>query len=915
MERSRKPIVGCQLCLGIIRQVYMSFGYNKRIRFPLTGILAAVVITACTSGGAGVETSGQSEDPVVVDFPIAYVKRSLPVEVDNNGDPQPAEEVLREPINFFPGAALYVKDRASPSAAETNITDGIFEEGALYDVKDVDTSYDGTKLVFAMRAPEIEGADEEDQPTWNIWEYDHISKEVKRVISSDITADEGQDISPHYLPDGRIVFTSTRQRLSKAILLDEGKPQYDAFDEDQNVATLALHVMNSDGTDVTQISFNQSHDLAPSVLTNGKIVFSRWDNAGNNDQISLYQINPDGTGLEFLYGYHSHSSGTNGGVVEFMQARQGPDGRLIVKLRPDASTRLGGELVFVDWENFTEINQTTESATGTVGPAQVSATPFEVRTDDEPSIGGRFSNVYPLFDGSGRFLVSWTPCRLDSVDEQDNPIVIPCTQELIDAGDAVEAQPLYGIWSYDPSEGTQLPILVGVEGMVINEIVAMSPRDLATIIADSSPTADQTLVGENVGIIHIESVYDFDGADTSPAGISAMADPVQTSAAQRPARFIRIVKAVSLPDEEIVELDNTAFGRSRNQLMRDILGYAPVEPDGSAMFKVPANVAFGISVLDANGRRITERHQNWITVKAGEIKRCHGCHTSNSQLPHGRYDAEPASPNTGAPATGVPFPNTNAALFADQGETMAQVYNRINGYQGLSVDINYTDYWTDPAVSAVNQDINLSYSDLNTPAPTSAGCQQNWSAHCRISINYVDQIQPIWELPRVVFDEMGNQVADNTCISCHNVVDAMGATQVPAGQLELLGEPSADEPEHLISYRELLFGDNAVELVNGALIDQLIPVLDANGNPVFEVDEDGNLILDPEGNPIPVTQTVPVGATMRVSAANNSRGFFNLFANGGSHAGRLNAAELKLLSEWLDIGGQYYNNPFDVPQD
>ncbi len=893
----------------------MSYIYIKRIRLALLGVLGSILVSACTSGDAGVQTSGQSADPVVVDFPIAYVKRSLPVEVDDNGVEQPAEVILREPINFFPGAALYIKDRATPSAAETNITDGIFEEGALYDIKDVDTSYDGTKLVFAMRAPEIEDADEEDQPTWNIWEYDHTTKEVKRVITSDINAEEGQDISPHYLPDGRIVFTSTRQRLSKAILLDEGKPQYDAFDEDQNVATLALHVMNSDGTDVTQITFNQSHDLAPSVLTNGKIVFSRWDNAGNNDQISLYQINPDGTGLEFLYGYHSHATGTDDSTIEFMQARQGPDGRLIVKLRPETSTRLGGELAFIDWESFTEINQTTDFAIGTAGPAQVSATPFEVRTDDEPSIGGRFSNVYPLFDGSGRFLISWTPCRLDSVDSQDNPIIIPCTQELIDAGGAVEAQPLYGIWSFDPNEGTQLPIVVGVEGVVINEIVAMSPRDLGTIIPDSAPTADQTLVNENVGIVHIESVYDFDGVDTSPSGISAMADPVQTSAAQRPARFIRIVKAVSLPDEEIIELDNTAFGRSRDQLMRDILGYAVVEPDGSAMFKVPANVAFGISVLDANGRRITERHLNWITVKAGEVKRCHGCHTGDSQLPHGRYDAEPASVNSGAPATGVPFPNTNPVLFADEGETMAEVYTRINGYQPLSVDISYTDYWTDPSVSAVNQDISFSYSDLNSPAPTSAGCQQNWSAQCRISINYEDEIQPIWEVPRLVFDAMGNQLADNTCITCHNVVDAMGAAQVPAGQLELLANPSADEPDHLVSYRELLFGDNAVELVNGALIDQLIPVVDGNGNPVFEVDEDGNLILDAEGNPIPVTRTVPVGATMRVSAANNSQGFFNLFAVGGSHAGRLTDAELKLLSEWLDIGGQYYNNPFDVPQD
>jgi hypothetical protein len=30
------------------------------------------------------------------------------------------------------------------------------------------------------------------------------------------------------------------------------------------------------------------------------------------------------------------------------------------------------------------------------------------------------------------------------------------------------------------------------------------------------------------------------------------------------------------------------------------------------------------------------------------------------------------------------------------------------------------------------------------------------------------------------------------------------------------------------------------------------------------------------------------------------------------HAGRLNAAELRLLAEWIDLGGQYANDPFDA---
>ncbi len=877
-------------------------------------LISILLLSACVSEDGTLVAGGQDPDPVVIDLPIAYVKRPLPVEDDGNGNTQPVPVNLREPISFAPGASLFIRNRASATAEEINLTDGIFESGALYDVKDVDTSYDGTKLVFAMRAPEIEDADEDEQPKWDIWEYDNTTKVVTRLITSNIVADEGEDISPHYLPDGRIVFTSTRQRLAKAILLDEGKPQYDAFDEDQNVRTLALHVMNGDGTNITQITFNQSHDLTPSVLTNGKIVFSRWDNVNRNDVISLYQVNPDGSNLEFLYGFHSHETGTDDSMIEFMQPRQAPDGRIIVKLRPNLSPKLGGELVYIDWQNFTENEQTVISSNGTAGPAQVTATPFDVRTDDNPSVGGRFANVYPLFDGSGRFLVSWSPCRLSETDANGVVTIVPCSESALADANAVEADPLYGIWSFNPADGTQIPVVVGVEGIVAHEVVAMAPRDIATVIPDIALNADQTLVSEGVGIVHIESVYDFDGTDTSPTGIATLADPVQTTASMRPARFIRIVKAVSLPSDDLVDIPNTAFGRSNRQLMRDILGYAVVEPDGSAMFKVPANTAFAISVLDVNGRRITQRHQNWMTVKAGEVKNCHGCHTSESELPHGRYDAEANSANLGAPATGIPFPNTSPILFANQGETMAEVYNRINGYQSLSVNIKYTDYWNDPDFSAVNPDIDYSYSGLQSPAPTDPGCQSNWSALCRISINYVDEIQPIWEVSRQILDAMGNLVTDNTCISCHNVVDDMGVTKVPDAQLGLLGGASADEPDHIISYRELFFGDNAVELINGALIDQLVPVFDGNGNQVFEVDADGNLILDANGDPIPVMQTVPLGALMRTSGANNNNGFLQLFANGASHEGRLNGAELKLISEWLDIGAQYYNNPFDVPQ-
>lgn len=53
---------------------------------------------------------------------------------------------------------------------------------------------------------------------------------------------------------------------------------------------------------------------------------------------------------------------------------------------------------------------------------------------------------------------------------------------------------------------------------------------------------------------------------------------------------------------------------------------------------------------------------------------------------------------------------------------------------------------------------------------------------------------------------------------------------------------------------------------------------------------------------------------MSVGGALASEEFFDRFEAGRSHAGYLSSAELRLIAEWLDVGAQYYNNPFDVPE-
>jgi len=887
----------------------------------LAALLSVVaVIAACDGANQGVQIgTGQNPDPVVIDFPIAYIKAPIPT--DNNGIFQQSD--LREQITFDFGADLYFKDRASPSATAINVTGDITQ--GLGAVRDVEMAFDGSAVLFAMRVPFDPNLADEDQVTWNLWEYTFDDGALRRIIATDLTAEIGHDIMPKYLPDGRIIFSSTRQVRSQAVLLDESKPGFSALDEDRNEFAFNLHIMNADGTGIEQVTFNQSHDLDPTVIADGTVVFSRWDHNGpQNDQVNLYRMNPDGANLELLYGNESHDTGGNGETIQFTQPRQSEDGRVFALVRPFTDTEGGGEIIAIDTPQYVENTQPLAVNVGVLtGPAQEDATINDVVTaPGTPSPGGRYFSAYPIQDGTSRMLVSWSQCRLveanvdlDPATPEIEPSIVPCTSArlanvfIIDPNNIVPipdgmflvAPPLYGIWIYDPRDQTQLPVVPGEEGFMFTSVVSADPRTPPPVVLDGGNDSmlDNTLVGNGEAILNMRSIYDFDG--TAIVDINAMADPAQTLAGDRPARFLRVVKAVSIPEDDVRNINNTAFGVSTANGMKEIVAYAMIEPDGSVITKVPANTALMVSIVDENGKRITARHNSWISLRPGQELTCNGCHVGNSGLSHGRRDSF-LSAYAGAATAGVEFPNTNPQWFVgDIGDTMAATRAFItcanDGCSSIEPSMNliYRDVWTDPNVRAPDPDIDLLYADLATATPVSTPCLQAWSSICRAEIHYETHLHPLWSQPRLVFDAMGNPVLDpfgvqlsNNCINCHTQIDpADGVTvQVPAGQLELTDGLSPDEADHFHAYRELLVTDNLQEVVNGALVD----ATDINGN------------------------VIPIAAPATIAGATASGDFFGRFEDPNDlHYDILSPSERRLIAEWLDIGAQYYNDPFDAP--
>ena len=131
--------------------------------YALLGVLAAALLAACNGGGSVNIANSQGADPATVDYPIFYVKHTVPTTMA--GTLQQDDLRIMQEVN--PSADLYMRASASPSAKETNITTRI-TTGASWDIKDVDTSADGTLVIFAMRGPLAKNQDPKKAPSWRI---------------------------------------------------------------------------------------------------------------------------------------------------------------------------------------------------------------------------------------------------------------------------------------------------------------------------------------------------------------------------------------------------------------------------------------------------------------------------------------------------------------------------------------------------------------------------------------------------------------------------------------------------------------------------------------------------------------------------------------------------------------------------
>jgi len=853
---------------------------------------AAILLVVGAVGSIAGCTSSTSEESrnVVVNVPIVYTKRA----VSAVGDPL-------DPVTFGAGGDLMYKAVASPRSEQINITAGYTKGGG--DVADPEVYFDATRVLFAMKGP--------DDATWNIWEWymDPLTVPsnrahtiaaggglgmLARVINDDAIADAGDDIDPAYLPGGKIVFASNRQQISGV----DGKQR----DEYERRTSTLLHVMNPASTDnvsggnnafIDQISFNQSHDRDAIVLDSGEILFSRWDHLGPKNHFPLFRVNPDGTGIFIKYG--AFSAGNSRLHPRVMPS--GPyKGQIIASLMPLQGTQEGGALVLMDVNNYAENGQQL--------PDPFKEITFNTRTMDDPTaVITRLSTPYPLRDNTNRVFMAFS--RFDPTTVEQPPVAEGEEMEI-------EVMPRYGIQVFDLDSKTNRWITQPPSdpGFVYFEPVSIESRPVPTEFTRDSKKYDAGL--GNQGQVAVLSIYDTDGLQVmnrarftasertalhavetasekiiaadgegdNSVNIENMVKLTGDNPDARPARFFRILKAV------VGKNTGMNIGIEGNE-MKQIVGYGVVEPDGSLKFNMQADTAFGISILDNKGRSF-QTHLSWLQVRPGEKLTCTGCHS-----PRRRTD-DPL--NTGSLFSQLPNPPAVGATSIAQGtETLATVRSHednsgVTGMGAGSLDLKASpatnNYWS--TVTNTTKDLSFD-TNLTTLIHDYATKQGNNTTQADAIvaalnngiINFTQHIYPIIEA--------------RCAQACHQADPTTGFGS--DGNLILTADPDVATGRYT-AYEQLV--QERLNVVDG------VPVAD-----------------DPATENVQENELTPlVNGGGNAGVARGSRLFEvlygeELFADGSpalaagtqDHAAILSPSELRLLSEWADIGAQYYNDP------
>lgn len=434
----------------------------------------------------------------------------------------------------------------SPVAPGGRLTSLYKPEGGKF-VGDLKLHFDADRLLFSS----LDG-----QTRWQVFEIRADGSGLCQVTPGDQPDVDNYDAC--YLPDGRIIFTST------AVFV--GVPCVDGRDHVAN-----LYLLERDGRTVRQLCFDQDHNWSPTMLNNGRVLYQRWEYADlpHSQSRLLFHMNPDGTGQTEFYGSNSYWPNSK----FYARAIPGHPTKVVAIATGHHGVRRMGELVIFD-------------------PAQ-----------------GRYQadGVVQRIPGYGQKVEAVIRDRLvdDSWPKFLHPY--PLSEKYFLVSAQLTPKSLWGVYLVDVFDN--LLLLVEQPDQALLEPVPLHRTVRPPVIEDRIDPQRKD------GLVYLADIYQGEGLKGVPRGT---------------VKQLRLF-AYNWTYRNIGGLLGTV-GVDGPWDVRRILGTVPVEADGSAYFRVPANTPITVQPLDAEGKAV-QLMRSWMTVMPGENLSCVGCHEKQNSAP------------------------------------------------------------------------------------------------------------------------------------------------------------------------------------------------------------------------------------------------------------------------------------------
>ncbi|MGD0093198.1 MAG: hypothetical protein ABSE73_25065, partial [Planctomycetota bacterium] len=185
-----------------------------------------------------------------------------------------------------PGGGVFVLEHPGETMQCRSLTAGALKEGSC---QHLDVSYDARKLLFSHCECDTAPANGSAAPPGRYYHLYEVG--VDGTGLRQLTSGPYDDFAPRYLPDGRLVFISTRRGGWHRC----GSPGCENY-------TLAC--ANGDGSNPHCISFHETQEWDPAVLSDGRIVYTRWDYVDRHAVYyeQLWTVRTDGSSPVAFYG-------------------------------------------------------------------------------------------------------------------------------------------------------------------------------------------------------------------------------------------------------------------------------------------------------------------------------------------------------------------------------------------------------------------------------------------------------------------------------------------------------------------------------------------------------------------------------------------------------------------------------------